>query len=108
MADLSKQEKKMVRELIDRGLNRDYLEGIESVKKICDSFIEGKSDPKEYYHKLFSVLHSKDKIIARRYDGITGSHYIMRLGILFSDGVLTQEDLQGVDENLKKKLSSCI
>jgi hypothetical protein len=105
MADLSKQEKKKVRELIERGLIRDYIDGIKSAKDVCDSYIEGKSDPKEYYHKLFSVLHSKDKIIAKRYDGITGSHYIMRLGILFSDGVLTQADLQDVDENLKKKLS---
>jgi hypothetical protein len=105
MADLSKQEKKTVRELIERGLNRDYLDGIISTRKICDTYIEGKSDPREYYHKLFSVLHSKDKEIARRYDGIKGSQYLMRLGTLFCEGVLTHDDLQDIDENLKKKLS---
>jgi hypothetical protein len=104
MAELSKQEKKAVRELIDRGLNRDFIDGIISIKKICDTYIEGKSDPREYYHKLFSALHSKDKDIARRYDGIKGSQYLMRLGSLFSDGVLTQDDLRDVNEKLRMKL----
>jgi hypothetical protein len=104
MSELSKQEKKTVRELIERGLNRDFIDGIISIKKICDTYIDGKSDPREYYHKLFSVLRSKDKDIARRYDGIKGSQYLLRLGNLFSDGVLTQDDLKDIDEKLKMKL----
>jgi hypothetical protein len=105
MEDLSKQEKKTVRELIERGLNRDFMDGIISAKKLCDTYIQGKSDPREYYHKLFSVLHSKDKDIARRYDGIKGSQYLIRLGNLFRESILTQDDFQDIDEKLKKKLS---
>jgi hypothetical protein len=92
--------------LIERGINRDFIDGIISIKKICDTYIEGKSDPREYYHKLFSVLHSKDKDIARRYDDIKGSQYLMRLGNLFREGILTQDGLQDIDEKLKLKLSS--
>lgn len=106
MIELTKSQKKKVRELIEKGLARDYLAGVKSVKKVCDSFVEGKSNPKEYYHKLYSTITAKDKDIGRRYDYLTGSKYSTRLLMLLREGVLSEEDLQELDDELKEKLLS--
>lgn len=84
---------------------RDYREAILSAKEICDSFKEGQSDPRDYYRKLFSALRSKDKEIARRYNDITGSRYLLKLGGLLAEGVLSHNDIQNLDEEIKFKLT---
>ena len=104
MDELTKSQKKKVRELIDIALKRDCVDVIRRAKEICDSFLEGKSDPKEFYMKLHSTVENKDKDIARRYDDLTGSQYFMRLSMLLKEGVLTEEDVQGLDAELKGEL----
>lgn len=105
MVELTKSQKKKVRELIEIGLKRDYLDGVKRVKEISDSFIEGKSDPKEYYHKLFSSLNDKDEVIAKRYNDLRGSNYFIRLVMLLEDGVVSREEIRDLDDELKAKLS---
>ena len=106
MTELTKSQKKKVRELLERGLMRDYLDGVQRIKRISDSFIEGRSDPKEYYHKLFSSIMEKDKVIAQRYDDLRGSNYFIRLVMLLEDGVVSRDEIQGLDDELKAKLSA--
>jgi hypothetical protein len=106
MIELTKSQKKKVRQLIEKGLMRDYLDGITNVRKMIDSYIAGKSDPKEYYHKLYSTMASKDKDIARRYDNLTGSRYLPTLIMLLREGVLSKEDIQDLDVRLKEQLLS--
>ena len=91
-------------ELIEVGLKRDYIDAIRRVKKICDSFVEGEIDPREFYIKLYSTVNDKDKLIARRYDDLTGSQYLLRLSMLVIDGVLTHDDIKGLDAGLKERL----
>ncbi len=104
MDDLTKSQKKKVRQLIDIAVKRDYVDAIKRVKRLCDSFVEGKSDPREYYMKLFSTVRNKDKNIARRYNDLTGSQYFMRTCVLLAEEVLTEEDLQELDPDLKSRL----
>lgn len=104
MDELTKSQKKKVRELIDIGLKRDYTDAIKRVKRLCDSFVEGKSDPREYYMKLYSTVKNKDKDIARRYNDLTGSKYLLRLSMLLIDNVLTHDDIRGLDDELKERL----
>lgn len=104
MDDLTKSQKKKARELIDIALRRDYVEAVRRVKTICDSFVEGESDPREFYMELYSTIKNKDKDIGRRYDDLTGSQYFMRLSMLLKEGVLTEEDLQGLNPELKERL----
>lgn len=104
MIELTKSQKKKVRALIEKGLMRDYLDGILRTKTIIDSFVEGKSDPKEYYHKLYSSLREKDKEIAQRYDDLRGSNYCLRLVMLVEAGVITRDEIQDLDADLKARL----
>jgi hypothetical protein len=104
MIELTKSQKKQVRALIEKGLLRDYTDGVKRVKAICDSFTEGASDPKEYYHKLYATLSAKDKDIARRYNDLRGSQYLLHVIMLLGDEVLTKDDLQSLDTELKTML----
>jgi hypothetical protein len=100
--ELTKSQKKKVKQLIDRALIRDYTDGVKRIKSICDSFVDGKSNPKEFYHKLYSTMASKDKEIGRRYDNLTGSKYFMVLIILVREGVLSNDDIHELDDGLKE------
>jgi hypothetical protein len=104
MIELTKSQKQKVRELIERGLMKDYLDGVQRMKKITDSFVEGKSDPKEVYHKLAHAFLEKDKVIATRYDDLRGSNYVVRLAMLLGAGVISKEELLGLDDELRAKL----
>ena len=104
MVELTKSQKKKVRALIEKGLMRDYLDGVQRMKKICDSFVEGRSDPKEYYHRLYESLIEKDEVIGKRYDDLRGSNYVVRLMMLLAAGVVSREELQDLDDELKAKL----
>ena len=106
MIELTKSQKKKVRQLIEKALMHDYSDGIRTVRKVCDSYVDGESDPKQHYHKLYSALTSKDKDIARRYDNLTGSRYLPTLIMLLREGVLSKDDVQELDDNLRQYLLS--
>ncbi|MFH0989601.1 MAG: hypothetical protein V1799_06245 [bacterium] len=104
MIELTKSQKKKVRALIELGLMRDYVAGIKGAKAVCDSFIEGKSEPKEYYLKLYSTIADKDRDIGRRYNDLRGSQYFIRLLMLLREGVLLNEEIHELDEELKERI----
>ena len=108
MIELTKSQKKKVRQLIEKALMHDYSDAIRSIRNVCDSYVDGKSDPKEYYHKLYSTLSSKDEDIARRYDNLTGSRYLPTLIMLLREGILSKSDLEELDDNLRKYLLSIV
>ncbi|MBP6979064.1 MAG: hypothetical protein PHD61_12640 [Bacteroidales bacterium] len=104
--DLSKAQKKKVRELIDIALYRDYTDGIIRVKKLVNNFEEGTSDPREFYFKLYENVKTKDKQIALRYNGLTGSRYLSTLISLLQDGVVYTEELEILDVELRSYILS--
>ncbi len=103
--ELTKSQKKKVRALIDIALKRDYIDGIKRVKELVNSFSDYESNPKEYYLKLYRTVAEKDDEIARRYDDLYGSQYFTRLLVLLGEGVLSKEDIQDLDDELKRKIS---
>ena len=106
--ELTKSQKKKVRALIELGLKRDYIDGIKRVKDLVNSFKDYESNPKEYYHKLYRTVSEKDEDIARRYDDLRGSQYFVRLIILLREGVLSVEELQDLDVELRQKIKSIL
>ncbi len=101
---LTKSQKKKVRVLIDLGLKRDYIDGVKKVKELVNSFSDYETNARENYHKLYRMVREKDKEIASRYDPITGSHYYTILVVLLLDGVLTTEDIEDLDDELKQSI----
>jgi hypothetical protein len=78
------------------------------IKELCDSYTDYESNLKEHYHKLYSAMVEKDKGIARRYDDLRGSQYLLILLTLLREGVLNKEDIKDLDEELKNRLMSIL
>ena len=93
--ELSKREKKIARELIEKGLREEFNRGMLNFDAILQQWKSEDGDIKESYYKIFSAVKDFDKQIARRYDGMRGSDYEVVIV-----GQLTDElyDISEIDE----------
>ena len=99
---LSKREKKIAKACIDKGLDAEFKEGLELCGAVIDAWRAEKiPSNKEAYHQLFGVLKNKDKAIARRYDDLSGSRWLVTVTAQLHDGYLTEEDIQDFSEETK-------
>ena len=104
--DLTKSEKKLARQIIEKGIQQDYVNGIVNVKEIIDGWNKDSSDHREVYHALYKTLTSHDKNIARKYDHLTGSKYILIIMTQLAEGLISKEDLEGFPDDLKERIIS--
>lgn len=91
--ELSKNDKKTCRELIETGLQREFTSGLEKAESILCGWKTRNKDVKETYYALYAMIHKFDKHIGRRYNGVTGSHYLSCVAGLVIDQIITQEEL---------------
>lgn len=102
--EFSKNERKKLRLFIERGLQREYAAGLEKAAAVMDDWRKkAPSDHREHYLELFKTVHNHDKHIARRYDRLSGSNYGLTVLGLLQEGVLTEEDLEGLSEETLAK-----
>lgn len=100
--ELSKKEKKIARACIDKGFDAAFKEGLENCEAIISDWQQGKfSSNKEAYHKLYKAITDKDDAIARRYDGLTGSRYLITVAQLFFEKVITEDDIKDFSDETK-------
>lgn len=105
MRELTKSEKKVARMCIDKGLDAEYREGLEKVAAIMDSRRSGKfKDSREAYLKMYKTLDGKDREIARRYNGLTGSRYLLTVAVLFADGYIDEDDIRGFSDSSREAI----
>jgi len=104
MIELTKTQKKVARELIDLGLQRECKSFTDKITKFTNSPEWKTGNSHEFYLKLYKKVISFDKHIADRYNDLTGSHYLMAVFGLFQDGVLTQEDIERFDIDVQNEL----
>ena len=104
MIELTKSQKKIARELIDLGLQRECKAFTEKISRFTSSPEWKTGNSHENYLKLYKKVTSFDKQIARRYDNLTGSHYFMTVWGLFYDEVLTIEDISRFDIEVQNEL----
>jgi hypothetical protein len=83
--DLSKSDKKVARELIEKGLETEFEEGLSEFADIIADWQSGKTSIKDSYYGLFKSVAEFDKHIGRRYDRMTGSNYFWIVLQLFVD-----------------------
>jgi hypothetical protein len=77
-------------------------EGLENSETVIREWQQGKfSSTKETYKKLYKTLTDKDDAIGRRYDGLTGSKYLITVAQLFSEKVITEDDIAGFSDETK-------
>lgn len=100
--ELSKREKKIARVCIDKGLDAEFREGLENFEAIIADWRNGKFESnKDAYHKLNKAVHTKDKAIARRYDGLSGSRWLVTVAGILYDGYISEEDIKDFSEEAK-------
>jgi hypothetical protein len=83
--ELSKPDKKVARELIERGLETEFEEGLAEFAGIIANWQSGKTSVKDSYYGLFKSVAEFDKHIGNRYDRMRGSNYFWIVLQLFVD-----------------------
>ena len=104
MIELPKSQKKIARELIQLGLQRECKSFTTEIAKLTGSSEWEAGDPHELYLELYKKVSSFNKHIAHRYDGLTGSRYFSTVFALFYDEVLTMEDITRFDIEVQNEL----
>jgi len=104
MIDLSKSQKKVARELITLGLQRECKSFTAQVKEFTNSQEWETEDPHQFYLKLYKDVITFDKHIGKRYDNLGGSRYFMTVFGLFYDGILTTDDIAGFSTEVQNEL----
>jgi hypothetical protein len=96
--DLSKKDKKIARQIIEKGLQEEFGRGLNSFDSILIDWKEQKRDNRDSYHLLYKTVSDFDKKIARRYDRVTGSNYLLIIAEQLSDSVITEYDIMELSE----------
>ncbi|HPI30066.1 MAG TPA: hypothetical protein PLB59_10535 [Bacteroidales bacterium] len=100
--ELSKKDKKTAREIIEKGLQTEYVKGLKRFDSILQQWKNKTIDNREAYMQLYESVRKHDKHIARRYDGMTGSKYLMIIAAQLADGILTDADLENFSDEVKQ------
>jgi hypothetical protein len=101
MLELSKKDKKAARLIIEKGLHREFENGIIELEKIIGQWRDQKISGQETWGKLYVSLNSHKRHIARRYDGLRGSRYQVTIVSQLTDGVINADDLESLNEETR-------
>ena len=99
--ELSKSQKKIARQIIEVGLQREFGNGLLKLDAVVEKWKAGKLDNKEAYHEMYQKLITHDKHIGRRYDGMTGSKYLRIIHEQLADEVITLDEISEFNDEVK-------
>lgn len=102
--ELTKSQKRIARQIIETGLQREYEAGIKKLDKIIFGWKRKEMDNRDAYMKLYKSLTSHDKHIARRYNRMTGSWYLHIIAAQLADEVIAVEELNDFPEDIRQKI----
>lgn len=100
--ELSKADKKIARANIDKGIDAEFREGLETFEAVIRDWRAGKfSSNRDAYHKLFQAVREKDKAIGKRYDDLSGSRWLATVAAILHDGYISKEDIAGFSDEAR-------
>ena len=102
--ELSKKDRKTAREIIEVGLQKEFAKGLFDADTILTKWKNKAIDNREAYHSLYRQITGFDKHIARRYDNMTGSKYLLIITAQLRDRIITENDLDGFSEEVKQTI----
>ena len=102
--NLSKSQKKIARRIIEKGLQKEYVAGIKIIDDVISKWKTNALSNRETWLQLYDKLNKHDKHISRRYDGMTGSHYLLIIAEQLVDGHIDTEDLADFNEEVKNRI----
>lgn len=100
-SELTKSEKRVSRELIQRGLERECARFIEEIRKLAN---EAREDVHAQYIDIYRKSKNFDQHVARRYDHMTGSKYLHCVASLVSDKILADDEIVGYSEDNRDRI----
>ena len=102
--EFPKSEKKVARQVIETGLQRDYEKSIQEMNTIIQAWKMKKLSNQEAYLKLYKTVMRNDKYIGRMYNDLRGSTYMLTIQGLLANKVLTDTDLQDFSEKTQQDI----
>jgi hypothetical protein len=104
--EFPKSQKKIVRRIIETGLQREYQNGIEKVDAVIEKWKSGKLENRDAYISIYKKLTKHDKHLARRYDNMSGSKYLMIISGQVADGIISPDELSELDDQARKVIQN--
>jgi hypothetical protein len=102
--ELSKKDKKKVREIIESGLQQEFAKALFDVDSILIGWKNKSKNNRDAYLSLYKHIIDSDKHIASRYDGITGSKYLFIIAAQLLDGVISENDLKDLSNEVQQAI----
>ena len=102
--ELTKSQKRIARQIIETGLQREFEAGIKKLDNILTEWKRNELDNRAVYLELYGSLTNHDKHIARRYDRMTGSKYLDIIAAQLADKVIAVEELNDFPEDIRQKI----
>lgn len=99
--EFSKTEKKIIRQVIDIGLQRDLQSCISDIDILIQEWKLNKLSNRDAYQKIYAKVKENDKYIARMYDDLRGSTYMLTLQGLLANKTISEADLNGFSEKTR-------
>lgn len=105
MIELTKPQKKIARQLISLALQRECEDFLNSTRNFLREAESNGEDAHANYLSLFKKVNDFDRHIARYYDGMSGSRYLITVLNRYCAGTLTDKDIALFDEDMQKYLN---
>lgn len=102
--ELTKPEKKLAIQIIDKGMQIEYANGIKKQSAIIEQWKQGKIGDMDAYMKLYKSITNHDKHIEKRYDDVRGSTYLFIIAGQLADGVIALEEIEDFSTDTKNRL----
>lgn len=92
--ELNKKDKKLARLLIDKSLNLQYNAALEEAQELISFWQQGKLTNSEAYLRLFKMLEKHDNSIAKRYNRLGGSKYLITVANILFEELITYDEVK--------------
>jgi len=102
--ELTKSQKKIARQVIEKGLQKEYVDGIIKLDNIISRWKANIHSNRDAWFELCKSLTKHDDHIADRYNRMGGSKYLYVVAAQLADGVISRNDLEGFKDDVREKI----
>jgi hypothetical protein len=102
MIELSKADKRAALEIIEKGLQVEFAQGLNKSFQILEDWKAKKKCNKDAYQELYGHIRDYDKHIARRYDNMTGSKYLFIIAGQIIDEAVDESEIQKLSPDARE------
>ena len=98
--ELTKSQKKIARQIIEKGLQKEYVDGIIELDNIISKWKIKKLANRDAWFELYDNLTKHDDHLSNRYDNMGGSKYLYVIAGQLASGVINRYNLTDFDEDV--------